>query len=199
MLYFVYYGYLSFGLRYVFPVSHSSDISMMMAVTRRRIESVFGKSPATLVLRLICVLSVSHMFEVLRRLRLCSGMERTARPSGMAFSIQWLKSVADFSYFAAMASRRSSACGRDSALKMLRISAATSSRSRALEEPSGSICPVKWQTGAPSGRWHSHCDLDCVHRGPRRGGRCVRSAWPRSTAAPQCGADLRLNRGQLED
>ena len=38
--------------RYRFPV-HSSEISMTIAVTSLRIESVFGKSPATLVRRLI--------------------------------------------------------------------------------------------------------------------------------------------------
>ena len=57
---------------------------MRMAVTSRRIEFVFGKSPATLVRRLICVLSVSLILEVRNRFRLCSGRLKTVSPSGSA-------------------------------------------------------------------------------------------------------------------
>ena len=69
---------------------------MRMAVTSLRIESVFGKSPATFVRRFICVLRASHMLDVRRRLRLCSGRLKTVRPSGIAESIQALRPGAVF-------------------------------------------------------------------------------------------------------
>ena len=66
---------------------------MRMAETRRKMEASFGKRSATLVRRLIWVLSVSHIFEVRNRLRNASGDKNIVRPSGMAFSIHWAKLV----------------------------------------------------------------------------------------------------------
>jgi asparagine synthase (glutamine-hydrolysing) len=57
---------------------------MSIAVVSLKIESVFGKSPATRVRRLICVLSVSQALEVRRRFRLCSGRAKIWSPSGIA-------------------------------------------------------------------------------------------------------------------
>ena len=67
--------------------SQSSDISIRTAVTRRSNEASFGKSPTTLVLRLMQLLRVSHMFDVLSRfLRLLARL-KTVKPSGRLSSI----------------------------------------------------------------------------------------------------------------
>ena len=50
---------------------------MSLVVTSLKIESVFGKSPATRVRRLIWVLSVSQALEVGSRFLLCSGRLKT--------------------------------------------------------------------------------------------------------------------------
>ena len=101
---------------------------MRMAVTSLRIESVFGKSPATFVRRFICVLRVSHMLDVRRRFRLCSGRLKMVNPSGIAESIQALRRGAVLAYFSMSRLRRSSARARESALKIVRMSEATASR-----------------------------------------------------------------------
>ena len=105
---------------------------MSIAVTSLKIESVFRKSPATRVRRLICVLRVSHALEVRSRFLLCSGKLKTSSPSGMAVSIQLLSSGALFSYFRTRAPSLASACSRVSALKTVRMSAATVSRMSSL-------------------------------------------------------------------
>ena len=50
-------------VRWVLPASHSSEVSMTMAVTRSRVESSLGNSPATPGRRLIWRLRLSHMLE----------------------------------------------------------------------------------------------------------------------------------------
>lgn len=90
---------------------------MRMAVTSLRIEFVFGRSPATLVRRFICVLSVWLMFEVRKRLRLYLGRPKTVSPSGMAVSIHALSLGALLADFSTSTRRRSSARGSESALK----------------------------------------------------------------------------------
>jgi hypothetical protein len=66
---------------------------MSIAVTSLKIESVFGKSPATRVRRLICEFSVSHAFDVLRRFLLISDRLKTWSPSGMAFCNMRVRSI----------------------------------------------------------------------------------------------------------
>ena len=105
---------------------------MSIAVVSLKIESVFGKSPATRVRRLICVLSVSQALEVRRRFRLCSGRAKIWSPSGIAVCIQLLKSGALLLYFSMSASSLASACSRVSALKTERMSAPTGSRMSSL-------------------------------------------------------------------
>lgn len=45
---------------YAFPVSHSSETATSIAVTSLKIESVFGKRPASRARRLNCVSRVSE-------------------------------------------------------------------------------------------------------------------------------------------
>ncbi len=54
---------------------------MRMAVRRRRTEDSLGNRPATRVRRLISRLTRSHMLEVRKRRRECSGSLKTVSPS----------------------------------------------------------------------------------------------------------------------
>jgi hypothetical protein len=51
-------------LRWVLPVSHSSEVSITMAVTRRRSDFSLGKRPVMRVRRLIWRLRLSHILDV---------------------------------------------------------------------------------------------------------------------------------------
>ena len=71
-------------LRYSSSVCHSFETLGSVVMKSLNIESVFGKSPATRVRRLIWLLRVSLALHVLTRLRLCLGRLKTSRPSGIA-------------------------------------------------------------------------------------------------------------------
>jgi hypothetical protein len=58
-----------------------------MAVTRRRIESSLGNSPATRLRRLIWRLRFSHMLEVLRRRRVEWQVEVVENDSGAVVDV----------------------------------------------------------------------------------------------------------------
>ncbi len=61
---------------------------MRMAVRRRRTEDSLGNRPATRVRRLISRLMCSHVLEVRKRRRKCSGSLKTVSPSMMLPSNQ---------------------------------------------------------------------------------------------------------------
>ena len=106
------------------PVSHSSEVSVRMAVRRRKTEDSLGNRPATRVRRLILRLMRSHMLEVRKRRRECSGSLKTVSPLMRLLSNKEASFGAGFWYFSTISLRRASAHGRSGESKTGRMSRA---------------------------------------------------------------------------
>src|SRR5690554_6677719 len=85
-------------VRYFLPELHSSDISIITAVTNLRQEASFGNKVATHVWRLISLFTRSSALVVLKRRRCPAGKASTASPSGSAVSAHTASLGALFSY-----------------------------------------------------------------------------------------------------
>ncbi len=97
---------------------------MRMAMRRLRTEDSLGNRPATRVRRLISGLMRSHMLEVHKRRRKCSGSLKTVSPSMRLPSNQEASFGASFWYFSTISLRRASAHGRSGESKTGRMSRA---------------------------------------------------------------------------
>ena len=105
----------------------STLVSTRIELTNLSNDSSFGKRLTTLVLRLISRFKRSTIFVDLNR-RLClSGNKNTVRPSGMFSSSHSDNLEADLLYFSTVFSKKRSASALSGALKIVRISRATSS------------------------------------------------------------------------
>ena len=85
-----------FILRYTFPDSHSSLVSIKTALTNLSKEASLGNNVATLVLRLISLFSRSSILEVRIFFQCDGGKVKTVSPSGRFSSIHSDKSGAVF-------------------------------------------------------------------------------------------------------